>query len=62
MCLFLKVVIIVMVVVCYANEFRTNKRAVMKLMNSVILEAVMNILILESTPLAANIASIWTYD
>jgi hypothetical protein len=57
-CLLLKVVIIVMAVVCYANEIPTNKRSVMKLMNTVILEAFMNILILESTPPAANIASI----
>jgi hypothetical protein len=46
------------VVVCYTNEIRTNERAIMKLMNPVILEAVMNILILEGTPPAANIASI----
>ena len=58
MCLLLKVVITVVVVVCYTNEIRTNKRAVMKLMNPVILEAVMYTLILEGTPPAAIIASI----
>jgi len=50
--------IIVVVVVCYTNEIRTNKRAIMKRMNPMILEAVMNTLILEGTPPAANIASI----
>jgi hypothetical protein len=56
----LKVVIIVVVVVmvvCYTNEIRTNKRAIMKLMKPVTLEAVMNTLMLEGIPPAANIAS-----
>ena len=54
----LKVVIIVVVVVCYTNTIRTKECAILKLMNPVILEAVMNFLILEGTPPVANIASI----